>query len=101
MDTGAYGSEVSWELDTGCTSDPGYSSNSEITKACALSPGEYTLVCTDSYGDGWNGGQIIIQGVNYCDDFNDGSEKMVQVIITDGSGMSIKDNVSDCQRHFY
>ena len=105
METGAYGSEVSWELDTSCTSDQVYSSDSEITKTCALSPGEYTLICTDAFGDGWNGGQITIQGVNYCNDFNYGSEKMVQVIITDGSGiirdvsgMSIKGNVSACKR---
>ena len=53
------------------------------TKTCALSPGEYTLICADSYGDGWNGAQLTIQGVTYCDDFTDGSEMMAQVTITD------------------
>ena len=34
-----------------------------------------TLRCVDSFGDGWHGGFITINGVNYCDDFVDGSEQ--------------------------
>ena len=30
----------------------------------------YTLNCYDSWGDGWNGGFITINGVDYCGNFN-------------------------------
>ena len=36
----------------------------------------YFLHCNDSYGDGWDGAFITINGVNYCDDFLDGSEQI-------------------------
>lgn len=29
----------------------------------------YTLVCIDSYGDGWHGGYVKIDGVKYCETF--------------------------------
>jgi len=35
----------------------------------------FTLTCFDSYGDGWHGGFITINGVNYCGDFFSGSEQ--------------------------
>ena len=95
LETGAYGNEVSWSLDTTCTSEQTYSHNSEYTKTCNLSPGEYTLVCTDSYGDGWNGAQIIIQGVKYCDTFNQGSEMLVQLTITSVGVMPVTANGND------
>lgn len=30
---------------------------------------EYVLNCFDSYGDGWNGSYMNIDGTPYCDDF--------------------------------
>ena len=94
LETKYFGYEVSWSLDTTCTSEQTYSSNSEHTKTCNLFPREYTLVCTDSYGDGWNGAQITIQGVIYCDNFNDGSEMKVEVNITRGVVMPVTENDS-------
>ena len=66
----------------------------EQTKTCNLPAGEYTLVCTDSYGDGWNGAQVTIQGVKYCNNFNAGSEMQVQVIIE-------ADNLGAGKRHCF
>ena len=83
---------MSWSLGTTCTSGTVSSSWSEQIKTCSLSPGEYTLVCTDSYGNGWNGARVTIQGVKYCDKFIDGSEMQVQVIITGGFGMPVNGN---------
>jgi hypothetical protein len=35
----------------------------------------YILHCDKSGGDGWEGGFITINGVDYCEDFEDGSEQ--------------------------
>ena len=64
----------------------------EQTTSCALYPGEYTLVCADSYGDGWNGAHLTIQGVRYCDNFYDGNEMEVKVIITGDWSMPASGN---------
>jgi hypothetical protein len=39
---------------------------------CALKAGSYTLKCIDTYGDGWHGGFMTVDGVMYCDDFTTG-----------------------------
>ena len=49
----------------------------------------YILKCKDSYGDGWNGGFIKIQGTKYCKNFNSGTEKAVNVTIVDPGKYSI------------
>jgi len=38
----------------------------------------------DSYGDGWHGGFIVIQGQTYCEYFNSGSSATEEVIIQTG-----------------
>ena len=48
---------------------------------CNLTPGSYELRCIDSFGDGWQGGFITINGKNYCKDFTTGHQKVVQVTI--------------------
>ena len=96
LETGLYPTEISWFLmGTPCyyvnypiTTLP----NSVQTKTCNLSPGEYTLVCDDSSGDGWNGAQLTIQGVKYCDNFDQGSVMMVQVNITGDFGTPVNGN---------
>jgi hypothetical protein len=43
--------------------------NYEVTN-CQLEGGvDYTLRCIDSYGDGWHGASVTINGVSYCSDF--------------------------------
>ena len=52
-----------------CLSDQTYTDYTEYIEECCLTAGVYTLKCQDSYGDGWHGGFIEIQGTKYCDDF--------------------------------
>jgi hypothetical protein len=80
LTTKSYGSEISWSLGVNCTSDAA-GSDQEYHKFCLLPQGENTLSCIDSYGDGWHGGKITIQGKTYCETFMQGDEMTVQVII--------------------
>ena len=48
---------------------------------CCLPPGEHTLECKDSYGDGWHGGFITINGTNYCENFKSSSQETHKVLI--------------------
>lgn len=56
LTTDNYGGETSWEIkdDAGIikVSGGGYDSNSSTSEAVCLSDGDYTLIVTDSYGDG-------------------------------------------------
>ena len=45
--------------------------------------GEQTLTCKDSYGDGWHGGFIKINGKTFCKKFRAGKESKSPVQITD------------------
>ena len=71
----------------------------EQTKTCVLSLGKYTLVCADSYGDGWNGAHVTIQGVKYCDNFIQGSDIRVHVNIINSWDMSVNENGNDGKRN--
>ena len=44
------------------------SDNVEFTHStCCLDADEdYTLLCSDGYGDGWNGGKVSVFGRDYC-----------------------------------
>ena len=83
MTTKGFGSEISWSLDT-CQSEGPYGSNNNYIEQCCLAPGAYNLTCLDSYGDGWNGGKIEIQGNAYCKDFTTGGTLTKKVNITTG-----------------
>ena len=48
---------------------------------CCLPAGEYTLECKDSYGDGWHGGYITIDGKDYCDAFRKGDLETHEILI--------------------
>ena len=78
-----YGKEISWNLGS-CQSNGGYGNNAEYTEQCCLTPGNYNLECKDSYGDGWNGGYIEVNGEKYCDSFSSRSEETE--IIIEGNG---------------
>merc|ERR1712226_506090 len=45
------------------------------TEQCCQPAGSYDLVCKDSYGDGWHGGYLLIEGKKYCKRFKNGHEK--------------------------
>jgi len=80
LTTVSYGSEISWSLGS-CQGNGGYGNNGEYTEQCCLEPGNYNLECKDSYGDGWHGGYIEVNGKKYCESFSSGSEKNIQIII--------------------
>ena len=75
-----WGSENSWTLDT-CSNKSPHVSHATADADCCLHPGEYTLTCKDSYGDGWHGGYVTINGKNYCENFLKGSTETHQVLI--------------------
>ena len=83
LTTASYGAENSWSLGS-CSSAQTYGDDNDYIEQCCLVPGSYTLTCMDSYGDGWHGGFIVIQGQTYCEYFNSGSSATEEVIIQTG-----------------
>jgi hypothetical protein len=64
MSTQIYGAEISWNLflDSSLVyTGQNYSNNFVSTELLCLEDGCYTLEMLDSFGDGWNGAQIMIQ----------------------------------------
>ena len=72
--TTTWGNEISWTFGK-CQSNRTYGNNEVYNEECCQEAGPYELVCKDSYGDGWHGGYIEIEGSQYCKDFEDGKEK--------------------------
>ena len=56
-----------------------YQSRSDYEEECCLAPGTYNMDCKCTWGDGWHGGYLEIDGVKYCDDFRTGHKKTVSV----------------------
>jgi hypothetical protein len=54
---GSYPGEISWEFE-----GVSYSAGEEFT--AELAAGTYTVTGTDSWGDGWNGGELLITDIN-------------------------------------
>ena len=79
--TTRYGNENSWAFGT-CASEKVYGNNGKYHQECCLPAGTYELLCRCSYGDGWHGGYVEIQGKKYCKELLSGSEKREQVTIT-------------------
>ena len=74
------GNENSWSLGA-CSSNRGYGNNQEYIQQCCLAPGNYSLECKDSYGDGWHGGYIEVDGIKHCETFSSGSVQTIEIII--------------------
>ena len=73
------GVEMEWKI-TGpvnCSGETEDGQKGNIDADCQLTPGSYTVKCMDSYGDGWHGGFIKIDGQKYCEDFKSGHKKVV------------------------
>ena len=81
--------DISWSLGS-CVSNRGnpgqsdYQGNQEYNQQCHFSTSPTTwvfrLTCKETYsGDGWGGSFITINGVNYCEDFFNGFEKIVYI----------------------
>merc|ERR1719378_1795845 len=81
LTTVSWGSEISWSFGD-CSSDNAeYGNNAVYDITCTLAPGAYWLSCIDSYGDGWHGGNMAIDGVEYCGDFTSGHSEEHCVIV--------------------
>lgn len=65
LNVAAFGSEISWMIsgDDFFYSDGSYPSNSSQNFELCLVDGCYTLELFDSFGDGWNGGVMTINGL--------------------------------------
>ena len=81
IQTTAYGDENSYQMSK-CASEQKYGNNQEYKEKCCLAPGTYTLNCKCSYGDGWHGGFIEIDGVVYCKNFMSAPSMTVNVTWT-------------------
>jgi hypothetical protein len=79
MTTESWGNEVTWSIvdSTGATVCSGgpYSNYLANTENCCLNDGAYTINCDDSYGDGWHGGYMTINGQTYCTGFWSGTHE--------------------------
>ena len=78
--TKKWGYENSWALGS-CTSNTKFTNHQTVSQACCLAKGTYSLECKDTYGDGWHGGFIEINGKKYCKKFKQGHKKTESVII--------------------
>lgn len=72
--TSIWANEISWSFGQ-CNSSQEYANNDIFTDECCQEAGSYELVCKDSYGDGWHGGYIEIEGTQYCNEFLHGHEQ--------------------------
>ena len=80
LSTGWRGKGISWNF-PGCDGTSSYERNQKYTKVCDIIPGKHTLTCKNDDGFGWNGAFIEIEGREYCNDFNSGYEKKIEIFI--------------------
>ena len=92
LTTKTWAREISWSIGS-CSSNQVYKNRKVYAKQCCLAPGDHTLNCKDSYGDGWQGGFIEIYGRRYCEDFKSGKLSTAPVNI----GTSTPTSKSPCQ----
>ena len=79
LTTKNYASEISWSIGL-CSSNSAYGNNQEYTQQCCLALGSHSLKCKDSYGDGWHGGYIVVDGIKQCENFSSGSVQTIEII---------------------
>ena len=86
--TKTWAEEITWNIGGTCNSkDLGkYENNKEDTDECCVAKGqdEFVITCKDSYGDGWHGGYLEINGKKYCASFESGT-KFTDKLSLDGS----------------
>ena len=75
--TKKWGNENSWIFGN-CANSQTYKSKQIYTEKCCQLECEYELICKDSFGDGWHGGYLEIDGTKYCTDFKQGSEQATE-----------------------
>ena len=79
LTTKGFTDEISWNLGE-CSGLGPYSGPSSIHQCC-IAPGTYQLECKDTYGDGWRGGYIEVDGKRYCENFINGFIMSAQITI--------------------
>ena len=63
------GNQIKWKLGS-CQSVQVYQDYREYLQRCCLIGGKYTLTCINSdKPEGWKNGQLLFQGLSFCDDF--------------------------------
>ena len=82
--TERYAGETTWEIlhSNGtqvCAGGPYAENYHQYPETCYLPGSGYTLKCHDDAYDGWHGGFIEINGMKYCEDFDDGPLKVVSL----------------------
>ena len=86
---GSYPSEVSWEIqDASGTAVMSGDASSTTAQTLEMSYGDtYTLVMNDSYGDGWNGASISVNGVSYT--VGSGSQATASIVCSSDPSMNV------------
>jgi len=74
LTTVAWANEITWSIDKTIYSTGTYNNGAVYTQEVCLPEGVHTMYCDDSYGDGWHGGFITIDGQTLCSGFNQGHE---------------------------
>ena len=82
MTTKKYGNEISWSVGTECVGNGPYKKDNFYEQICCFAAGEYTVSCKDSYGDGWNGGYLEINGQKYCEEWSPDGGKLQENTLT-------------------
>ena len=86
---GSYPSEVSWEIqDASGAAVMSGDASSTTAQTLEMSYGDtYTLVMNDSYGDGWNGASISVNGVSYT--VSSGAQATASIVCSSDPSMSV------------
>ena len=72
--------EIQWNIGgsthDSCENEKSYENHEVHTQQCCLSADhtEFAITCKDTYGDGWHGGYLEINGEQYCANFTNGDE---------------------------
>jgi hypothetical protein len=86
---GSWPSEITWEIQDadGAVVLSGNADSTDVQILEASDGETYTLVMNDSFGDGWNGGEISVNGMIYT--VEDGAQATVSIVC---DALSITDN---------
>ena len=78
--TEEYGPEVSWDIGS-CTNKGQFMAHNSATQTCCLPTGSHKVNCKDSFGDGWSGGFLEINGKQFCKEFTHGHKKTEPIAV--------------------
>ena len=79
---GDWPSEITWEIQDadGAVVMSGNADSTDVQILEMLYGETYTLVMNDSYGDGWNGGEISVNGMIYTVTVEDGAQATASIV---------------------